>query len=119
LPLSVRHSDACNLIHLAISELGGRSIPYTVGRFRALDSERVIKVGQDGTADILACVRGRFVAVEVKVDRDPQRDDQKIFQAAFEKAGGLYVLARFTDRGEDGVATLQRALLDIPQPRKS
>ncbi len=99
------------MIRLAISELGGISVPYTVGVFRALESERVIKVGVPGTSDVLACVRGRFLAVEIKVEGDTQRDGQKSFQAAVERAGGLYVLAKFT-RTENGVETLKRALSD-------
>lgn len=105
----MRHSDAVNKIRLAISDLGGISIPYTVGAFRALDSERVVKVGLPGVSDVVACVRGRFVGVEIKCDRDQQRPEQKNFQAAIEAQGGLYVLARFTDK-EDGVATLKGAL---------
>jgi hypothetical protein len=105
----VRHSDCCNRIRLAISELGGLSVPYTVGLFRTLEDERRVKVGREGVADILACIGGRFVAVEVKVDRDRQRPDQIAFQRAIEAASGLYVLAKFSDK-EDGVATLREAV---------
>jgi hypothetical protein len=107
----LRHSDAVNMIRLAISELGGLSVPYTVGNFRAMDSERVIKVGQPGTSDVLACFRGRFLGVEIKVGGDTQRDKQGSFQRAVEAAGGIYVLAKFT-RSEDGVETLKRVLAD-------
>lgn len=105
----MKHSDAVNHIRLAISEMGGISVPYTVGKFRAMDSERVIKVGQPGVSDVLACVRGRFLGIEIKVEGDTQRDEQGSFQRAVERAGGLYVLAKFT-RTENGVETLRRAL---------
>jgi hypothetical protein len=105
----VRHSDCCNRIRLAISELGGLSVPYTVGLFRTLEDERRVKVGREGVADILACIGGRFVAVEVKVGHDRQRPDQIAFQRAIEAANGLYVLAKFSDK-EDGVATLREAV---------
>ena len=105
----MNHSSAVNRIRLAVSALGGVSIPYTVGSFRAMDSDRVIRVGLPGVSDILACIGGRFIAVEVKVGRDTQRDEQKSFQAAAEKAGALYVLAKFTDK-EDGVVTLKAAV---------
>ena len=111
--MALRHSDACNLIRLALSELGGVSVPYTVGRFRPLDSERVIKVGVDGVSDVLACVKGRMVCVEIKVGRDTQKPEQRRFQTAVEHAGGVYILARFNNQ-EDGVATLKRLLLTQP-----
>lgn len=107
----MRHSDACNRIRLAISDMGAISIPYTVGAFRALDNDRVVKVGLPGVSDVLACYRGRMVAIEIKVGRDRQRPEQQRFQTAIEENGGLYVLARFTD-SEDGVETLKRALGD-------
>jgi hypothetical protein len=105
----LNHSSAVNRIRLAVSELGGVSVPYTVGAFRALDSERVVKVGLPGVADIIACIDGRAVFIEVKVGADTQRNEQKSFQAAAEKAGALYVLAKFTDK-HDGVEILRAAL---------
>jgi hypothetical protein len=106
----LRHSDAVNAIHLAVSDMGGITVPYTVGMFRQVDPpHRLVKVGRPGVADILACIDGRFVAIEVKVGRDTQRQTQKPFQRAVEANGGIYVLARFTAT-EDGVETLRRAV---------
>jgi hypothetical protein len=105
------HSDAVNAIRLAVSEMGGLSVKYTTGMFAALDDPgRKIKVGEDGTSDLLACIAGRFIGIEVKFsDGDTQRANQQRFQAALERAGGIYVLADFR-RGQDGVADLRRAL---------
>jgi hypothetical protein len=103
----MKHSDALNKVRLALSDMGAISLPQTVGMFTS--GERPVRIGLPGTADIIACHRGRFVAVEVKVDRDRQRPDQANFQAAIEDAGGIYVLAWFTDR-LDGVETLKKAL---------
>jgi hypothetical protein len=60
-------------------------------------------------SDIIACIDGRAVFIEVKVGADTQRAEQKSFQAAAEKAGALYVLAKFTDK-HDGVEILKNAL---------
>jgi hypothetical protein len=49
------------------------------------------------------------VFIEVKVGSDTQRIEQKSFQAAAEKAGAIYVLAKFTDK-HDGVEILRAAL---------
>ena len=109
---SLRHSDAVNLARLTLSELGAISLPSTVGTFRQLDDDRVVKVGIPGVADIIACYHGRFVAVEVKVARDIQRKTQKPFQTAIERAGGIYILARFTGRA-DGRETIKEALANV------
>jgi hypothetical protein len=109
----MKHSDACNRIRLAVSEMGGIALPYTTGMFRQMDGDRPVKVGREGASDIIACIGGKFVAIETKVGCDVWRDDQQLFADAVRKAGGLYVLARFSDT-EDGVETL-RAALGVPQ----
>lgn len=105
----MKHSDACNRIRLAVSEMGGIALPYTTGMFRQMDGDRPVKVGREGASDIVACIDGRFVAIEVKVGFDDWRDEQQAFAAAARKAGGIYVLARFAGH-LDGVATLRAAL---------
>lgn len=107
--MPIRHSDAVNMIRIAISEMGGVALPYTVGKFRALDSNRVVKVGIEGVSDIVACIGGKFIGVEVKVEGDRHREGQKTFRDAIEKAGGKYILARFSAR-ENGVETLKCSL---------
>ena len=47
-----------------------------------------------GSADLIGCYRGRFVAVEVKSPSGRQSPEQACWQRAVEAAGGLYVLAR-------------------------
>ena len=48
---------------------------------------------QPGIADLLVCHEGNAIAVEMK-GAGRQEEKQKAFQAAWEKAGGLYILAR-------------------------
>ncbi len=67
---------------------------------------RLISYGLIGSGDILGCVRrvitqdmvgleyGQAFAVETKSARGVHQQSQKRFQAAWERAGGLYVLAR-------------------------
>lgn len=107
--MQTTHSDALNRIRLAVSEMGGIALPYTVGMFRQMDGGRPVKVGIPGVSDLVCCIGGKFYGVEVKVNRDRQRDEQKKFQRAVEAAGGKYVLAHFTD-SNDGVEDLRRAL---------
>ena len=86
------HTAELNRIRLAVSERGGLVLPYTVGSFRAMDSDRVVKVGVPGVSDLIGCIGGQAWFIECKVGRDRQRDEQRRFQAAVERAGGRYVM---------------------------
>lgn len=52
-----------------------------------------------GKPDLLACIKGRFVAFELKVGSNDMQDDQKIHKIRIERSGGLhftpYSLAEF------------------------
>jgi len=49
--------------------------------------------GRNGFSDIAACIMGIGVAIEVKKGKDEQRKKQIEFQAEWEAAGGLYIIA--------------------------
>ena len=70
-----------------------------VGKFRPLDGgPRVIQSAPEGTPDLLGVISpGRAFAIEVKAPRGKQRDVQVAWQVAWEKRGGIYVLARSLD----------------------
>lgn len=67
---------------------------------------RVVKFGLVGSPDIIGCYRGRFVGIEVKSSTGKQREAQINFQRAFERSGGLYILAR---SASDAIAALEAA----------
>lgn len=50
---------------------------------------------EKGIPDIIACINGHFVGIEVKDKgkKSTQTEEQKIHQRNIEKAGGLYILA--------------------------
>ena len=52
-----------------------------------------------GKPDIIACIRGRFVAFELKVGENDLQDDQKIHRLRIERSEGLhfspYTLSEF------------------------
>lgn len=50
-----------------------------------------------GLPDIIAVIRGRFVAIEVKAGRDKQSEYQRARQFEIEKAGGAYLIVRDTN----------------------
>lgn len=66
---------------------------------------RRVRAAVPGAADITGlCHGGRRLEVEVKTATGPQSEDQRMFQSAVERAGGLYVLAR---SAEDAVAAVR------------
>lgn len=71
-----------------------------VGVFRPLhgDQKRAIRSAPDGTPDLLGVkAPGQAFAIEVKTARGQQRDAQIKWQRAWEKRGGIYILARSVD----------------------
>ena len=56
-----------------------------------------VKFGLPGQADINGCLHGKFIEIEVKAKKGKQYDAQKKWQAAVEKAGGIYILADNVD----------------------
>lgn len=67
-----------------------------VGKFRPLDGgARVIQSAPEGTPDLIGVMSpGRAFAIEVKTEKGKQRLVQAAWQSAWEKRGGIYVLAR-------------------------
>jgi Holliday junction resolvase len=47
-----------------------------------------------GTPDLIACVDGRFVAFELKVEGNDLSDAQKIRKIQIERSGGLHYVPR-------------------------
>ena len=67
-----------------------------VGKFRPMEGgARVIQSAPEGTPDLLGVISpGRAFAIEVKTDTGKQRTAQVAWQNAWEKRGGIYILAR-------------------------
>lgn len=62
-----------------------------------LREARPVTFGLPGSPDIIGVRRQRAIGAEIKSDDGVQADLQIRFQRAWEKAGGLYVLARSAD----------------------
>lgn len=65
----------------------------------ALATERggFLRFGSPGCADILACIRGRFVAFEVKTLKGRMSPAQKDFEYALVQARGTYFVIHSVD----------------------
>lgn len=76
-----------------------------------LAEARPIKFGLEGIADIMGQVQGLAIAIEMKDSVGRQRKQQKLFEVAWVKAGGAYILARTVAEAVAGVrhALAQRA----------
>ena len=69
-----------------------------LGNTRTVGSGKYIPgSGTNGTADISATIRGRSVKIEIKFGKDRQSEAQKRYQAAIEKAGGIYIIVKEMD----------------------
>ena len=81
---------------VAISQLPGACFwRQNCGLFLTLDGKRhVHATSQDGLGDIMGAYFGRPVCVETKPRRGKQRKSQVIFQKNWERAGGVYIIAR-------------------------
>lgn len=47
-----------------------------------------------GVSDVIACLNGLLIGIEVKIGSDKQSDVQKRFQERIEAAGGKYMIAK-------------------------
>lgn len=91
------------------AKYAGRSIWWTndTGVAKSMDGKRTIRFGLVGSPDVLGCLDGQFIGIEVKAPTGQQREAQAKFQRAFEKAGGIYILARSPD---EAISLIEAAL---------
>jgi hypothetical protein len=73
-----------------------------------LRNARPVRFGLEGSGDILGASCGRPLAVESKTATGKQREAQIIFERAWVKAGGIYILARSAAEAKE---QLEEALL--------
>ena len=83
--------DTQNAIIQLIKARGGLAIRINSGSIAK--GARVIKGAAKGTSDIIACFRGKFIAVEVKCGRNKPSDEQIDFGRVVNRAGGIFLVA--------------------------
>lgn len=101
----MRESEIQSRILVALcAGFAGRSLFMRInsGKVKTEDG-RWVQLAPPGTADIIGTIDGRSVAVECKAARGAQRESQKRWQEAFEKAGGVYVISRNAETVVDAV----------------
>lgn len=77
------------------------------GLFLTLDGRRPVRASVKGASDIIGAYRGRAVAIETKRAKGGTlRKSQEDFQAAWERAGGVYLVVRSVDETLAGLAAI-------------
>lgn len=99
-----------NKILLALGREAGIYWNHPTGVAQAFDApERVVRFGLPGspdiigvspvtvTAEMVGMTLGVAVGIEVKTSTGRQSEQQKKFESAFHRAGGVYIVARSVD----------------------
>lgn len=68
-----------------------------------LEDSRPIKFGVPGLADINGAIDGHPLQIELKTRVGRQSEQQIKFQIAWEKAGGIYILARSPEQAVNAI----------------
>ena len=92
--MNAAHSALLNDVRLYISQIGGLPVKVDVPGILFDANGNRVKLGTKGTADSLNCIKGRFVAVEVKTGSGKLSTIQRNFGRAVERAGGIFITAR-------------------------
>lgn len=85
---------------LRVINLQTGCIAYRVNNVGVWDEKKQVRRKgntEKGLPDVWACIRGRFVVIEVKAGKDVLSDDQKKRRFEVERAKGVYFEARSTD----------------------
>lgn len=56
--------------------------------------------GHKKPADLLVCLKGRYIAIEFKMEHNELNDNQLESRERIIKAGGLYLVGRFFENGK-------------------
>lgn len=100
------------LMNAIIIAVGARPdtlvIRVNAGRFQGWNGGAV-KGAAPGTSDLVLCVAGNFLALEVKTDTGRQSDAQHRFQSAVEARGGVYRVVRSSSEAIAAVECLARS----------
>ncbi len=75
-----------------------KQVTDVIGRTKTIGSMTWGKsTATKGSSDISATIQGRSVKIEVKIGKDRQSQDQKIYQSNIENSGGQYWIVKNFD----------------------
>ena|SRR3990167_10372615 len=97
-----------DLVKSCLEYLGWKKIFHyrsNTGAFKT-DAGGFYRFGSVGCPDIISVIKGQYVGIECKVNKNPQSPAQKEFQKNLESAGGKYLLIRSVDELVDELEKL-------------
>ena len=103
-------SDVLAETMLALSRIGALVMRNNSGALRDAKG-RLVRFGMKGSADIIACHRGRFVVVECKRQGKRASPDQMRYAVAVRNAEGIYVVVRSKEEAERLAASLRASAI--------
>jgi hypothetical protein len=89
-------SEVLKSVRLYLNDHGALGLRIQPVLVKPPHGGRPFWTAQPGISDLLVVHKGRAIAIETK-GAGRQQENQRAFQAAWEKHGGVYVLARSTD----------------------
>lgn len=104
-----------NEIRLAISaRYSLRSHIFRLNVFVARTQTRTVRSAPNGTADLIGCIEGIPVAIEIKRGGDYVKKKQEEFRDQWRRAGGVYVVARNVEQCMNDISDgIENALAKI------
>lgn len=69
-----------------------------------------MRFGLKGSADIIGCYKGRFIAIEVKSAKGKTSEEQDKFIAEINRCGGYAIVARSLDDAQALIAKINKDL---------
>jgi hypothetical protein len=94
---------------VAVSALPGALFyRQNTGTFRTMDCLRVVRVAPSGIGDIMGQFYGLAVAIETKTATGTLRISQKRFRDAWERRGGIYIVARSPEQAVEALNAIRR-----------
>ena len=98
-PAVAPEADVLAETMLALSRIRALVMRNNSGALRDAQG-RLVRFGMKGSADIIACYQGRFVAVECKQQGKRPSPDQVRYAVAVRNAEGIYVVVRSKEDAE-------------------
>lgn len=94
---TVAHEQLVNDLLVALTHLPDAMFYRNSSGVGRTKRGHLLRAGVKGGGDIMGCYQGRATAIEAKTGEGTQRKSQKNFQSAWERANGLYLIARDVD----------------------
>ena len=90
---SLTHQSFLRLVMLELSKINLVSYQIATGIFKSMDGKRVVRCGLNGHSDLIAIGKKVFF-IEIKIKKDRQSKEQKLFQSMLESRGQAYFIIR-------------------------